>query len=330
MSDGKGGDFGIVTECGSVRFERVLEAPPAKVWDYLTDGEKLGRWFAGGEIEPRLGGEASLTFHHDRLSDTPEPIPERYKGAQGYSFTGEITAWEPPRRLAWTWPDDKHPSTVTFELFPHGKGHTRLVLTHSRLPDRKAWIDVMGGWHSHLGILEDLAAGRPRRPFWGSHAGLEQRYAERVAPEGALYVSRRLAAPVERVFAAWTDPAEVRAWGQVTLASDRRQGGRYHSETAPGSADNCVVEGVYRVFEPNRRIVQTWFYKGPGAPEPVESLVALDFVPDGADATLVTVTETGAEAQDPRTRTASAEAWRSVFGALARHLETARAPSART
>ena len=308
-------DYGVVLEGGTVRFERLLDAPVERVWAYLTEGDKLGRWFAGGTVEPRQGGKITLTFHHDRLSDSPEPVPEKYKSAQGYSFTGEIVEWQPQRLITWSWPDDKQPSTVTFELFPEGK-KTRLVLSHRKLPSRKEWTDVMGGWHSHLRVLADAVAGRPRGLFWPAHDEAEKAYAKRVAPDGAAYVTRRIAAPVEKVFHAWTDAKVAKAWSGVTLTNEPRKGGRYHSETKPGdAAENCIVDGVYKEFEPNGRVAQSWIYRGPGAPQPVESFVTLDFMPDGKDATLVTVTETGDGAEE------SKEAWRHVLEALAKHVE---------
>ena len=35
------------------------------------------------------------------------------------------------------------------------------MVTHRRLPDRKGMVSVAGGWHAHVGILEDVLA-RPR------------------------------------------------------------------------------------------------------------------------------------------------------------------------
>jgi hypothetical protein len=37
-------------------------------------------------------------------------------------------------------------------------------------------LGVSGGWHTHLYILEDVLAGRPVRPFWSTHARVEEEY----------------------------------------------------------------------------------------------------------------------------------------------------------
>ena len=40
---------------------------------------------------------------------------------------------------------------------------------------------VSGGWHMHLGLLEDLLTGSPRRGFWSRQQALEADYAARYA-----------------------------------------------------------------------------------------------------------------------------------------------------
>ena len=42
----------------------------------------------------------------------------------------------------------------------------RLVLTHSRLPDRGFKLSISGGWHSHLDILEHKLRGETPPGFW--------------------------------------------------------------------------------------------------------------------------------------------------------------------
>jgi uncharacterized protein YndB with AHSA1/START domain len=61
-------DFGVITEAGSVRFERVLSAPIERVWSFLTDSEKRGKWLATGAMELRPGGKAELTWDNSRLT----------------------------------------------------------------------------------------------------------------------------------------------------------------------------------------------------------------------------------------------------------------------
>jgi uncharacterized protein YndB with AHSA1/START domain len=174
-------DYGIVTEAGTVRFERLLPGPIERVWAYLTESDKRGTWLAPGPMEVRVGGRVELNFRHADLSPRREATPEKYKALEGgASIQGRVTRCEPPRLLSYSWagpPADA--SEVTFELTPRGRD-VLLVLTHRRLGDRATMTSVAGGWHTHLGILADHLAGREPRPFWSTHAGLEADYERRI------------------------------------------------------------------------------------------------------------------------------------------------------
>jgi uncharacterized protein YndB with AHSA1/START domain len=171
-------EYGVVTEPGTVRIQRVLPGPIERVWDYLTDAEKRGLWLASGAMEPRVGGRVDLHFRNSELSEHGEEPPEKYRdcGSGGEDF-GRVTAWEPPRRLAYTWQGG---SEVSFELTPGDTG-VLLVLVHRRLGDRDTMLSVSAGWHAHLAILADRLEGRAARPFWSTHARLEAEY-ERLLP----------------------------------------------------------------------------------------------------------------------------------------------------
>ena len=82
-------DYGTVLESGAVRFERVLPGPIERVWDYLTDSDKRGRWLAGGPMELRPGGRAELRFRHADLTSVQEPTPDKYKAMEN-GVKGEI------------------------------------------------------------------------------------------------------------------------------------------------------------------------------------------------------------------------------------------------
>lgn len=180
-------DYGVITEAGSVRFERLLPGPIERVWDYLTDSEKRGRWLATGNMELRVGGRVELHFVHADLSPHREEIPEKYQAyCDGVSNFGRITQLKAPHLLAYTWnekPDGgggAPASEVTFELTPKGKD-VLLVLTHRRLPDRGEMVGVSSGWHAHLGILVDTLRGEPPQPFWSAHTRLENEYENRIS-----------------------------------------------------------------------------------------------------------------------------------------------------
>jgi uncharacterized protein YndB with AHSA1/START domain len=158
---------------GTVRFERLLPGPVERVWSYLTESEKRGKWFASGAMELRVGGKVELNFNHaNRSSEKTYPEKHKDKG-NGMRTTGEITRCEPPRVLAYKWFGGPGGSSeVVFELVPRGKD-VLLVVTHSRLPDRATIVGVSAGWATHVGILEDNLRGAEPRPFWTTHAALQ-------------------------------------------------------------------------------------------------------------------------------------------------------------
>jgi uncharacterized protein YndB with AHSA1/START domain len=173
-------EFGVVTEPGTVRLERLLPGPVERVWSYLTDSQKRGKWLASGAMEPRVGGRLELRFEHATLSDVSEQVPDQYKGKEVSHFTGRITQWDPPRLLAYSWGEGRFAeSEVSFELTPRGKD-VFMVVTHRRLADRAEMLSVAAGWHAHIGILIDHLNGRSPPGFWAVHTRLEAEYDRRL------------------------------------------------------------------------------------------------------------------------------------------------------
>ena len=177
-------EYGVVTEAGTVRFERVLPGPIERVWPYLTESKERGKWLASGEMDLRVGGRVELKFRHADLSPHAEPTPDKYKKyEEGASVYGRITRCDPPRLLSYTWDEDSgDDSEVTFELTPRDED-VLLVLTHRRIADRATMVSVASGWHTHLGILEDNLNGSEPRPFWSTQAQLEAEYERRLPAE---------------------------------------------------------------------------------------------------------------------------------------------------
>jgi uncharacterized protein YndB with AHSA1/START domain len=170
-------EFGTVTAADTVRFDRLLPGPIERVWAFLTEPDKRAQWLAGGPMELRAGGKVELQFNHASLTKGAEPTPERFKKHEsGVTIHGHVTRSEPPRLLSYTWGGESGvESEVTFELTPQGD-KVRLLLTHRRLPDRKAMLGVGSGWHTHLGVLADRLAGREPVGFWSNFLAVEAEY----------------------------------------------------------------------------------------------------------------------------------------------------------
>ena len=103
-----------------VRFERVYNFDREKVWDAITNPEKLAIWFTDIEMEFIVGGKMTIRF---RDADKTE------------SF-GKILRIKAPELFEFSWEDE----LATWELFAEGKSKCRLVLTYSKLADMDVHI----------------------------------------------------------------------------------------------------------------------------------------------------------------------------------------------
>lgn len=177
------GEYGVATEARTVRLERVLPGPIERVWAYLTESEKRGKWFASGTMELREGGRLEFHFHNSDLAPHSEPTPERFKECEGMVSSGRVTRCEPPNLLAFMWGEEQGDnSEVTFELAEQGQ-KVLMVLTHRRLASRKELVGVASGWHVHVGVLIDVLNDREPQPFWSTLERLEAEYDRRLPVE---------------------------------------------------------------------------------------------------------------------------------------------------
>ena len=116
-----------------------------------------------------------------------------------------------------------------------------------------------------------------------------------VAPKPSLTLKRRLNAPAEKVYAAWTEPEKIVKWfgpdaGPVEQASaDVRVGGRYAVKFHTEDGEEHNVGGIYRKVVPNQKLVFTWAWRT--MPER-ESLVTVLIKPDGTGSLLTLVPRT--------------------------------------
>ena len=231
-------EFGVFLNSRTVRFERLLPGPIERVWGYLTEPELTADWFAEAEIEPREGGEVELRI-------VVEQVPERK--LSGNVVHGTVMAYEPPRTLSYTWNDDNgSDALLTFELEPHGDG-VLLSLTHGRQAEEFLALSA-AGWHAFLDVLAARLGGELPEPFHAAVGRVSPIYEERAravagvvdlgegstggvlehntAEHVVLRFERRLAHPIERVWAALTEPRELMTWwGEAEI--ELVEGGRF-------------------------------------------------------------------------------------------------------
>jgi uncharacterized protein YndB with AHSA1/START domain len=129
-----------------------VQATPDRIFSLWTQPDELVRWWPEAAVfEPRVGGSVFFEFKQGNV-------------------TGEVTRFEPPTALGFTWirndfPD--YPTQVDVSITDLGNGRSRVELVHSgwdALPEDYAaeWKPIHNmGWQHFLGTLDDLVAGRP-------------------------------------------------------------------------------------------------------------------------------------------------------------------------
>ena len=128
--------------------DRAFEAPPARLWDALTDPAILCQWLAPGHIAPYVGGEAKLSFEDSGIAIDSTVTAYAWGELLEYSWSGK---GEPLRPLRWE-----------IERTLHG---TNLRLTLS-IPDTEDAARAAAGFEAHLDMLAAALEGVPIKfPF---------------------------------------------------------------------------------------------------------------------------------------------------------------------
>ena len=141
----------VATEDRVLRLERLIAAPPERVFELWTEPELIAQWFGpdGYEIpsyalDVRPGGKWRTTMR------SPE--------GKLHTVSGVYRVIEKPRRLVFTWAWDQDDGsrghetevTVTFEPTPGG---TRLKLSQQTFQSREVRDNHGKGWSSSFDCL---------------------------------------------------------------------------------------------------------------------------------------------------------------------------------
>jgi uncharacterized protein YndB with AHSA1/START domain len=165
---------GSITEPATLTIQRLLPGPIERVWAYLTDSDLRRKWLASGAMQLKEGTGFELTWRNDELTDPPGRKPDGF--GKEHSLACEITEIDPPHRLAFTW---GRSGGVSFSLEARGE-RVLLTLVHRRLPDHESLLNVSGGWHAHLDVLEARLENREPAPFWDEWAMRKKEYEARI------------------------------------------------------------------------------------------------------------------------------------------------------
>ncbi len=125
----------------------ILAAPPATVWDFLTDPDKLAIWFH------RPGAALTATGAFSMPGEDGEPL-----------VWGEVREARAPEVLSYSFtarPMGGLMTDVTWTLTPVEAG-TRLHLHHDGIPQGAEAFGLLtafdGGWDNHLVRMREALA----------------------------------------------------------------------------------------------------------------------------------------------------------------------------
>lgn len=134
-----------------LRFERHLKHPVERVWDAITNPDKLALWLARFTMELKMDAPVLVQFTNNCTLEDGVLVTD----VEGDTSRGHITALKEGELIEYTWQWGTEPvSVVRWELQPHGDGECLLVFTHQRLS--QDFASVSAGWHVHLDMLEDV------------------------------------------------------------------------------------------------------------------------------------------------------------------------------
>lgn len=136
----------------------------------------------------------------------------------------------------------------------------------------------------------------------------------------SLEIKRQIAAPLNKVFRAWTDPVQMGQWFfpkgmQCKVSSDFRVGGAYQIEMWKEEGDSVYVHsGHYFEIEAEKRIGFTW-----NSHIAKDSRVVVEFEAKGSE-TLLTLSHTLLDTEERRDM--HSVGWNGCLNSLAEHLAT--------
>ncbi|MGW6132476.1 SRPBCC domain-containing protein [Cellulomonas sp. NPDC055163] len=300
-------DTELIVEPGrqDLVIRRTFDAPADLVWAAYTDSARIPAWWGGSrfdtrvdEMDVRRGGSWRFVTTH------------RTDGTE-YAFRGVYHDVVPGERIVATFElEGGGPGylQLTTDTFAEHDGATTLtsVVLFQSVEDRDGWVptDMETGIREATDRLDALV----RQAAAPAHTS--QRL--------DVVASRTVDAPVERVWAAWTEPEDVRAWwgpagwtcpeavmhvrvggsSRVTMRSpdghDMHNLWTYSAVDAPHRLDFALefCDAAGRVVDPVDLGLP------PGIPVPVPHVLTFEALPTGG--TRLTVTELGYTAEATR------------------------------
>ena len=141
-----------------------------------------------------------------------------------------------------------------------------------------------------------------------------------------LRITRLIKAPRERVFAAWTTPADIQKWfgpetcRVVSAKINPRPSGEYHFRVKSEKMGEVNLDGVFREVKQPSKLVYTWNFSGNPKVDSGESQVTVEFL-DRKGATEIQLTHE--QLANEEMKEDHEQGWNGSLDKLERHLGVA-------
>jgi len=149
--------------------------------------------------------------------------------------------------------------------------------------------------------------------------------ATKTAGKTSLEITRFINAPRAHVYAAWTDPAQLKQWwgpeGVRTrnFTADARVGGKYRWDLFNQEGEEMSVFGEYQELVPGRKVVFTWKWDDDENWTEHNSIVTVELA-DRDGGTELRLTHEKLPSEDSRDR--HSQGWDSVLDRLENFFKT--------
>ena len=147
--------------------------------------------------------------------------------------------------------------------------------------------------------------------------------ATKTTEKTSLEIKRFINAPRDRVYAAWTDPVQLKEWWgpkevrTLKIVADIRVGGKYRWTLVNQEGEEMSVFGEYRELVPQKKVVFTWKWDDDEAWENYTSEVSVEFF-DRDGGTELKLTHVQLPSEESRDRHNAG--WNSVLDRLEKFL----------
>lgn len=145
----------------------------------------------------------------------------------------------------------------------------------------------------------------------------------KAAEKYSLEIKRFINAPRDRVYVAWTDPAQLRQWfgpesvQTHNVVAESRVGGKFRWDLRTSEGEKMSVSGEYRELEPGKKIVFTWHWGEDEDWEGHHSLVTVELSDSGGGTELRLTHE---QLPNEESRDGHTEGWNSALDKLEKWL----------